>query len=530
MERRDFLKAGLAAAVGQHASGVQPPLITVPRGVRQLFLDDYTIAEVAHLTRTLQPVRKHPANPLLQADRPWEGGLIILDNAVAYDPGENLYKMWYFVPGFVLGGRRRTCYATSRDGITWERPNLRLAEIGGSLENNVLPDHVSHVLYCPELRGEPARLVYKGVGYESSGQYVSFSRDGFVWTGKKFLKLPHTDVFIPCKSTAIQRDPTRGGGAKPGSDPTAPDQSPRYLGFARLMAQVGKFNRRVIFATASENFIDWTEPAMILKPDERDDEMAVERVAALRGVVPGRPEDYHCEFYHMVGFLYEGIYLGFLYVYDVNTTPFNREEPVAVPTTHGDGPRQVQLVASRDLRNWERVGARESLIPLGPPDAWDRAMIGYNAVPILARNEIRIYYSGQSLTHGSPHWMTRVAQVQAGQRKPDLSSIGLGTLRRDGFVSLDAGEQEGYLLTKPFSLSGGQLHLNADAKGGMVRVAICDETGKTLTGFSSSLPATDDALDAVITWKGRDPRSLVGQKVRLRLRARRAKIYAFWFE
>lgn len=521
MVRRDFLKAGLLAAAAPWARGVPQPPINLPRGVRQLFIDDYTVAEVARLTKTLHPVRKHPANPLLQADRTWEGAIIVLDNAVAYVPGEDLYKMWYFVPAFATGGLRRTCYATSRDGVTWERPSLRLAEIGGSLENNVLPHNVSHVLYCPELRGsEPAEHLYKGAGYEDPhGQFASFSRDGLMWTGKKFLKFPETDVFTPSKSLAIQQDPTRGGREQSATGRIGPDQPPRYLGFARLMTQVGKFKRRVIYATSSENFINWTEPAMILKPDERDDEMAFERAAALRGVVQGRPEDYHCEFYCMPGFRYEGIYLGFLYVYDVNPT---------IPPK-GDGPRQVQLVASRDLRNWERAGNRELLIPVGPPDAWDRAMIGYNAVPILARDEIRIYYSGQSVTHGGP-WKAEIAKVQAGQRKPDLSSIGLATLRRDGFVSLDAGEHEGYLLTKPFSLPEGQLHLNADAKGGMVRVAVCEESGKPLTGFSSSLSMTDDASDAVITWKERDLRSLAGQKVRLRLRARHAKVYSFWFE
>ena len=30
------------------------------------------------------------------------------------------------------------CYATSRDGIKWEKPNLRLVEFNGSRDNNLI--------------------------------------------------------------------------------------------------------------------------------------------------------------------------------------------------------------------------------------------------------------------------------------------------------------------------------------------------------------------------------------------------------
>ena len=53
------------------------------------------------------------------------------------------------------------------------------------------------------------------------------------------------------------------------------------------------------------------------------------------------------------------------------------------------------------------------------------------------------------------------------------SSIGVATLRRDGFVSLDAGDTPGVFVTKPFVWPvGGQFSLNADADGGSVAVTL----------------------------------------------------------
>ena len=40
---------------------------------RQLFLDDYLIASLENVRRTLNPARKHPQNPLIDQDKPWEG-------------------------------------------------------------------------------------------------------------------------------------------------------------------------------------------------------------------------------------------------------------------------------------------------------------------------------------------------------------------------------------------------------------------------------------------------------------------------
>ena len=84
----------------------------------------------------------------MSADRPWE---VRLDNVYAnvqYDSTERLFKCWYrpfivdeAVSGTPISKRAETsyakarrsaphremalCYATSVDGVTWSKPNLR---------------------------------------------------------------------------------------------------------------------------------------------------------------------------------------------------------------------------------------------------------------------------------------------------------------------------------------------------------------------------------------------------------------------
>ena len=57
-------------------------------------------------------------------------------------------------------------------------------------------------------------------------------------------------------------------------------------------------------------------------------------------------------------------------------------------------------------------------------------------------------------------------------------AICLAVLRRDGFISLDADEEAGTVLTKPFSLLGQQLFVNVDAPQGELRTEVLDMLGR----------------------------------------------------
>ncbi len=51
------------------------------------------------------------------------------------------------------------CYATSLDGVHWDRPNLGLYEVTGARENNVVigDDHHDSIAYWESTLKDPTR-------------------------------------------------------------------------------------------------------------------------------------------------------------------------------------------------------------------------------------------------------------------------------------------------------------------------------------------------------------------------------------
>ena len=109
--------------------------------------------------------------------------------------------------------------------------------------------------------------------------------------------------------------------------------------------------------------------------------------------------------------------------------------------------------------------------------------------------------------------------------------IGLAKLRLDGFICLQAKDEPGTVITKPFRLEGRRLEVNVDAHAGHVRVEILDEGGKAIPGFSGkSAPeyrAVDDLRLKPAWTNGKDLLALKGNVVRIRFRLRNARLYAF---
>ena len=115
---------------------------------RQLFIDDDVIASVQNITRRRHSPRKHPANPLMRRDQPWEDTPYFRTSAfdVIRDPADGLFKCWYedvqnyfaIRPGIGLTDAR-VCYAQSADGVHWEKPRLGIRAIDG-MDTNVVLD------------------------------------------------------------------------------------------------------------------------------------------------------------------------------------------------------------------------------------------------------------------------------------------------------------------------------------------------------------------------------------------------------
>ena len=98
---------------------------------KQLFVDDYLLESFRDTTRVLNPSEKSDVNPVLRADKPWEGREVRVD-AVIYEEQEKLFRMWY-------SSDAGPCLATSKDGVHWKKPVLGLVEYKGSTQHAILP-------------------------------------------------------------------------------------------------------------------------------------------------------------------------------------------------------------------------------------------------------------------------------------------------------------------------------------------------------------------------------------------------------
>ncbi|MCA9112301.1 MAG: hypothetical protein KDA52_20265, partial [Planctomycetaceae bacterium] len=136
---------------------------------------------------------------------------------------------------------------------------------------------------------------------------------------------------------------------------------------------------------------------------------------------------------------------------------------------------------------------------------------------ITRGDQLYIYYCGVHGAHGGP---TRKNII----RKHPVQ-IGLLNQRRDGFVSLDTDTNVGRVTTKPFTLPQGQLHINADATDGELRVKLLDQSGRTI---AHSNPITGDVLDQTVPFGQALPAA--GEQVSLTFKLRNSKLYSYWFE
>ncbi len=462
---------------------------------RYLFLDLHDVTRVEQLYRRVHQPVKHPENPILKPGNPWEA-TASLYGTVLYIESEKLFKMWYLTGPYVQGmtrvrGRKALgnitllAYAVSSDGIHWEKPVLNQLDFEGSTENNLVDLGRTNcegiaVLY-DERDPDPGKR-YKGFYWEHGGENVIVKRaDGRLLWGEgegdgMWLSYSPDGVHW----TNYEGNPVIAMGSDTTQSLVWDPRIGKYVVFGRFGAGGRKTGR-----AESEDCVHFSEPKLVFECDEIDEEGT--------------------QIYGMPTNIYEGIYLGMMWVY---------REGV-------DGTIDTSLATSRDGIHWERTLDRQTFLPLGSVGSWEDGMVRISQNFLTVGDQIYLYYGGVQGAHGG----RKFSKVER-SHKP---ALGLATIRRDGFVSLDAGDQEGYLLTKPIILSGGDLHINVDSPTGYVIAVVADDLGRPLGGCAASEPVSRDGLDHTVIFE-RPLWELSGREVRLSLRLRNASLYSYWFD
>jgi hypothetical protein len=126
--------------------------------------------------------------------------------------------------------------------------------------------------------------------------------------------------------------------------------------------------------------------------------------------------------------------------------------------------------------------------------------------------------------------------VEPAHAEPRPFGIGLSTLPADRFLSLRPvnWEMEGLLQTRPLIFSGQHLLVNADVAAEDLQVAVLDEGGNPLPGFTheDSVAERHDKLRYRIAWISEDEEKSLrdvprDQSVALQFRLRNGDLYAF---
>ena len=462
------------------AASVEPPpedlLAGPPSGPwRRLFLDAMVVEGQQGLERVFHAVQKCEENPVIRRDRPW-------DKAGVY-PGPNIYgtvmwddgklRMWYrcYTPTPFV------CYAESRDGIQWAKPNLGIYPWRGSKENNIVMGVSQNPDEKPSYRGagqcnfplvfkrpqedEPGkRYVMFCYGIDYRTHRAAYSPDGLHWTF----------VAETAKKGII--------GAGDASNYSYDPYLKRYFAM-RKMASRGLAGRQGGRGRAMG--IAWSEPGDELK-------WTVPVAAPVMAADDLDPDA--TQIYGMAVFPYQGLYIGTAWVYHARWFKYGKYAPKRMRDVEKGSPctTDVQLAWSWDLINWTRTSKREPFIPLGPEGAFDGGAIQTARAPVQVGDQLYFYYTGN----------------EGRYKKPSNHSIGLATLRLDGFCSMQAGDEEGWLITRREVLRKPQVTINArtTSTGGVV-AEILDRENKVLTGFSREecIPFAGDSVRHVMKWR-----------------------------
>lgn len=471
----------------------------------QLLLDPALVYEAERIAFTPHAARKHPANPLLRADQPWEGWYAsTFGGTVLFDAQERRFQMWYTCPGdgaFFTGPV--TCYAVSRDGLQWEKPpSGTLAAKNGKPHNAVAAADCPSVFHDAD-DPDPARR-YKMIGYVPDRGYLALlSPDGLRWCEqgpKPIVPISYVDDVI-----AAFRDRRTG----------------QYVALPKMMTPIFGRQRRSIYLSSSRDFRHWSKPEPAFFADRRDDLGSLARLERVRSLL-SFPDNFNVmrtEYYGSGAYVAESCVVGFPWVFTISANVPKRGNQ--------EGPIEVQLAVSRDLETWSRP-FRTPIVPLGKPGDWDGGMILSASQAIDVGDEVWLYYGGANHTHGTPI----LYDDEAARRQTKYTTaIGLATWKRDRFVSADGPAEGGTLTTVPLRFTGKRLEVNAVTKSkGEVRVELLDAAGQPLPGLRPSGPITGDGLRHAVRFPDRaDLAALAGKPVCLRFHLCDAELYAFAF-
>lgn len=458
--------------------GDPPAVIPISVG-RQLFVDDFLI-ENTSLKRTFHRAEKYSGNPVLKPETPVElageddGEESGIQKACCYlGHGGVFYDP--AVPSFRMwynaGWRGGLALATSENGLDWRRRQY--------------PERNDNLLLTrDESKGN--KSVWLDLQAENPGQRIKLlqqgnphslrtSPDGLEWSEKVTVgKAGDYNAFFynPFRDVwvfSLKRENTRG---------------------------------RVRYYSESEEFLaaDFADAVYWFNADALDEPLPE----------VGDP----AQLYTHTAVAYESLMLGeFL----IHLGPHNKICAAGGFPKH----TEIKLGFSRDGFHWSRPDRRAFIGPTRRKGDWDRGYVhGNTGVCLVVGDKLYFPYTGFS-----------GVAPDGSEALYSGASIGIATLRRDGFASMDAGGSGGSLETRPVTFDGRYCFVNVDCPEGELRVEVLDEEGAVMApySFANCEPISVDSTIQRVEWRGvEDLERLSGRVVRFRFQLKNGRLYSFW--
>ncbi len=427
----------------------------------ELLVDDFLIDRMANVTQELHsPV---PREVVLKFDAPWEGSYSAY--VTVFQDGD-IFRMYYRGTG--PDRLQVTCYAESKDGIVWTKPNLGLFEYNGSTDNNIVlmsDTNVTHNFspFKDPNPNAPDSQRYKALG---GGPLIAFcSPDGIHWTKMQDEPVITKGAF-DSQNIALW-DPVRK----------------QYVGYLRQ----GRNGVRDIMTSTSEDFIHWTDPVFLDYGDAPPQHLYTNAITPY--------------------FRAPHIYMGFP----------KRFVPSRVSETdrkaNATGISDGVFMTSRDqihFHRWLEAFVRPGI----DPGNWmQRTNMAAWGMLQTSPEEISMYYS--------EHYYQPTARLRRRTLRTD-GFVSINAKYEGGELLTKPLVFQGRELVINYSTSA----------VGSVQVEIQDPDGNPLDGFTlAQCPEIfGDEIEHVVAWEGgSDVSTLAGRPVRLRFVMKDADLYSIRF-
>jgi len=442
----------------------------------ELFVDGFLIDSMQGAELKLHPPT--PAETVLTFDKPWEGRYVGYVTVIQDGP---LYRLYY--RGMPQAGsdgtsRETTCYAESRDGITFTRPELGICEVNGSKANNVILANAAPFThnFAPFLDTNPDAKPdqkYKALaGTKKSGLVAFVSPDGLHW--QKLREEPViTDGAFDSQNVAFWSESEKC-----------------YAAYYRTWA-----GHRTISRATSPDFLDWTAGEQMTFGDTPPEHLYTNQT---------RP-------YFRAPHIYLAIAARFMPGRRVITA--EQAEKIGSEGTYQGDCSDTVFMTSRGGNAYDRTFMEAFVRPGIGASNWTS----------------RTNYPTYGVISTGSHELSMYVQRHYGQPTHHLQRL---VLRTDGFVSVNAPYEGGEMITKPLQFTGNKLIINyATSAAGDIRVELQTPDGKPVAGYTLDDADTiiGDEIERTVSWQG-GKTALPDGPLRLRFVLKDADLYSMRFQ